>query len=175
MSKNWEEIRKLAMEYTDENMNYRKMNCAESVLEALARCGAVDAPLESVAFATGFGSGGGGAGYICGALASAILANGMVHGRKDPPSAINRLELKENHYRRYNNIVSDFVEVAGSGLCSEIVNSFPEAYTDPDSRPNCIRIAIEAAGIAVDYIKMEAEEASKLEYDPDIVEIRNWL
>ena len=175
MEKNWDEIRKLAVEYADDNMNNRKMNCSETVFEALIRSGAIDAPIEAVAYATGFGGGGGGTGLTCGALASAILANSMVHGRKDPPSATNRMELKENHYRRYNNIVSDFVETAGSGLCMEIVNAFPEGYNDPEMRPNCIRIAIEAAGIAVDYLRMSAEEAAKLEYDPDVVGIKNWI
>ena len=175
MEKNWEEIRKLAIEYADDNMNNRKMNCAETVFEALIRSGAIDAPIEAVAYATGFGGGGGGVGFTCGALASAILANSMVHGRKDPSSAADRMELKENHYRRYNNIVSDFVKVAGSGLCREIINAFPEGYNDSKVRPNCIRIAIEAAGIAVDYLRKGAEEAAMLEYDRSVVGIKNWI
>jgi len=99
----------------------------------------------------------------------------MAHGRKDPPSAVDRMELKDNFYRRYNNLVSDFVKVAGSGLCREIINAFPEGYKDEQTRPNCIRIAIATAGIAVDYLRKDAEEAAKLEYDPEVVGIRNWI
>jgi len=175
MEKNWEETRKLAMEYAEDNMRNRGMNCSESVFEALIRCGAIDAPLDAVAYATGFGGGGGGVGYTCGALASAILANSMVHGRKNPWTSANRMELKEKYYQRFNNLVSDFVKAAGSGLCREIVNAFPEGYSDSQTRPNCIRIATEAAGLAVDYIKMDAGEAASLQYDRAVVGTKNWF
>ena len=175
MEKDWEEIRELAVEYAEDNINNRKMNCSESVLDALIRSGAIDAPPEAVAYATGFGGGGGGVGFTCGALSSAILANSMVYGRKDPPSAVDRMELKELYYQRYNNLVSDFVKVAGSGLCREIVNEFPEGYLDEKTRPNCARIVIEAAGIAVDYLQIDADEAAELEYDPSVVGTNNWL
>jgi len=175
MEKDWGAIRLLAREYAGDNMSDRRMNCAEAVLEALIRSGAVEAPLETVAIATGFGSGSGGAGYTCGALAAAIMANGIAHGRKEPPASKSRTELKERYYQRYNNLVRDFVKVANSGLCKEIVNAFPAAYKDEQNRPNCLRIVIEAAGIAVDYLKLDAEESVKLGYDPSIVGIRNWL
>lgn len=177
MAKEWDDIRKLAVQYADENMSSRGMNCSESVFEALIRCGALDAGLDvsAVAYATGFGGGGGGAGFTCGALASGILANGVVHGRNDPASSVNRLELKESLYRRYNNLAADFVKVAGSGLCREIIDKFTDGYKDVETRPNCIRIVGEAAGIAVDYLRMSAEEAAKLEYDPAIVGIKNWM
>ena len=177
MEKNWEEIKKLAEQYASENINDRCMNCSESVFEALLRSGAVDSPLDvtAVSFVTGFGGGGGGVGFTCGALSSGILACGIMHGRKDPASTTNRMELKETLYKRYNNLVSDFVKVAGSGLCREIINAFPEGYKDAQSRPNCIRIVTAAAGIAVDYLKMGAEDAAKLEYDPNVVGIKNWI
>ncbi|MCL2228138.1 MAG: C-GCAxxG-C-C family protein [Oscillospiraceae bacterium] len=175
MNRDWDAVRRAAMEHAEDNMVNRKMNCAEAVFEALIRSGAIDAPAEAVAYATGFGSGAGGAGYTCGALTSAILANGAAHGRKDPSSAKEKTELKELHYRRYNNIVSDFVKIANSGLCSEIVNAFPDAYKDAANRPNCIRVVKEAAGIAVDYLKLDLAEAAKLEYDASVVNIRNWL
>ena len=175
MDKDWEGIKKLAVEYAGDNIKNRGMNCAESVFEALIRCGAVNAPLEAVAYVTGFGGGGGGAGLTCGALASAILATSMAHGRKDPSSSTDRMELKEKYYQRYNNLVSGFVKTAGSGLCRDIVNGFPEGYTDSHTRPNCIRIAIRAAELAVDYIRLDTEEAGALEYDRDVVGINNWL
>ena len=177
MEKNWGEIRKLAVEYAEDNINNRCMNCSESVFEALIRSGAIDAPVDvsAVAYATGFGGGGGGVGFTCGALASGILACSIVHGRKDPASTTNRMELKESFYKRYNNLVSDFVKVAGSGLCREIINAFSEGYIDSQTRPNCIRIVIAAAGIAVDYLQKDAAEAAKLEYDPSVVGIKNWI
>ena len=135
----------------------------------------MDQPPETVAYVTGFGGGGGGTGLTCGALASAILANNMVHGRKNPSPDAPRTELKEKIYQRYNNIVSDFVKVSGSGLCREIINQFGEGYNDDATRPNCIRICVEAAKIAVEYLEMDADEALELQYDPSVVGIKNWM
>jgi C_GCAxxG_C_C family probable redox protein len=135
----------------------------------------LNAPLETVAYATGFGGGGGGTGLTCGALSSAILANNMVHGRKKPTTAADRAELREKYYQRYNNIVSDFVKESGSGLCREIINKFPEGYNDDNTRPNCIRICGMAARVAVDYLQKDAEDAAKLKYDPSVVGIKNWI
>lgn len=174
MEKNWTKIRKLAGECAGENMS-RGMNCSESVFAALIQSGALDQPPETVAYATGFGSGGGGAGLTCGALASAILANNMVHGRSHSPQGTSRAALREGHYQRYNHIVRDFVKMSGSGLCRDIINQFEEGYQDEAARPNCIRICRGAAKIAVDYLKMSAEEAAALGYDFSIVGIRNWL
>ena len=175
MAKDWDEIRNLAVEYAEDNINNRKMNCSESVFEALIRSGAIDLSVEAVAYATGFGGGGGGVGLICGALASAILANSIVYGRKDPPSAVDRMELKNRYYKRYNNLVSDFEKIAGSGMCCEIINAFPEGYNDAQTRANCIRIVTKAAGLAVDYLRKDAEEAANLDYVRDVVRINNWF
>lgn len=174
MEKSWTEIRELAGQYARENMD-RGMNCAESVYAALVRSGALQAPAETVACATGFGGGGGGTGLTCGALASAILANSMVHGRRSPPPDAPPTALREGFYQRYNNIVSDFVRVSGSGLCREITGQFEAGYKDAASRPNCIRICGEAAKIAVDYLQMDTREAAALEYDPSVIGIKNWL
>ena len=177
MQKDWDEIRNLAVQYADENTHTRGMNCSESVFEALIRAGAIEGltDISAVAYATGYGGGGGGVGFTCGALASCILANSIVHGRKDPSSATNRLELKENFYKRYNNIVSEFVKIAGSGLCREIIDNFPDGYKDAQTRPNCSRIVVAAAGVAVDFLRLSAEDAAKLEYDPTVIGIKNWL
>ena len=121
MEKNWDEIRELAGKYGSENIK-SGMNCSESVFDALIRSGALDTSLDTVAYATGFGGGGGCAGFTCGALASAILANSSVHGRKNPgqiPEEIRRPMLRDKLYRRYNHIVSDFLKEFGSGLCKD--------------------------------------------------------
>ena len=174
MEQNWTEIKKLAEEHTFENL-HKGMNCAEAVYSALISSGALEQPPETVAYATGFGGGGGGTGLTCGALSAAILANNMVHGRKNPSSSKSPTELKEKFYQRYNNIVSDFVKVSGSGLCREIVNQFEDGYGDKATRPNCIRICCEAAKIAAEYLEMDADEAMDLEYDPSVVGIKNWM
>jgi C_GCAxxG_C_C family probable redox protein len=176
MEKNWVEIKRFAVEYTIDNLQNNGMNCSESVFSGILRSGALDgATPEMVAYVTGFGGGGGGTGLTCGALSSAILANCIAHGRKDPKSSTNGTELRDEYYRRYNNIVSDFTKVANGALCSEIINRFPEGYNDDATRPNCWRICEAAAGIAVDYLQKSAEEAAKLAYDPAVVRIKNWI
>ena len=175
MDKNWEEIKKLAGEYAEDNLQ-NGYNCAESVLLALIRSGAIDVPEETVSYATCFGGGCGGVGYTCGALTSAVLANNIVHGRLKPePGEAGRLEMRAKYYPRANNIVSAFVKEAGSGLCSEIINQFKDGYFDEQTRGNCIRVCGVAARIAVDYLQIDTDEASKLKYDESIIRINNWM
>ena len=173
MEKNWTEIRNLAGEYAKENMS-RGYNCAESVFEALIRSGAVDVPPETVAYATGFGGGGGSSGMTCGALSSAILVNNIVHGRKDPSLMIDRSVLKKEYYPRYNKIVSEFVKENSSGLCHELIGRYEEGYQDDNARAGCIRACETAAQIAVDYIQMDAAEVAELGYDMSVIKIKNW-
>jgi len=175
MEKNWDEIRELAGRYGSENL-LGGMNCAESVYDALIRSGALDASYDTVAYATGFGGGGGCSGLTCGALSSAILANSSVHGRKNPaeiPKEIRRPELREKLYRRYNNIVSDFVKEFGSGLCGEFSEKLG-GYGNEAFRENCRKMCGKAAEIAVEYLRMDAEEARGLKYDMDVIGIKGW-
>ena len=175
MEKNWDETRELARKYASENL-LGGMNCAESVYEACIRSGALDASLDTVAYATGFGGGGGFAGFTCGALAGAILANGAVHGRKDPgsiPEENRRPMLRERLYKRYNNIVSAFLKESDTGLCRELSEKY-DGYGEEAFRENCVRMCGVAAGIAVDYLKMGAEEAASLEYDMSAIGILGW-
>lgn len=175
MGKNWDEIRDLAGEYAGNNIR-SGLNCAESVCDACIRSGALDVPPETVAFATGFGGGGGCAGFTCGALAGAILVNSAAHGRKDPreiPEEYRRKMLKEKIYRRFNNIVADFMKENEFGLCREFSEKY-DGYGGETFRENCIKLCGDAARIAVDYLRMDAEEAAGLEYDMSAIGIIGW-
>ena len=175
MEKNWDEIRELAGKYGRENLE-NGMNCAESVYDACIRAGALDAPPETVASATGFGGGGGCAGFTCGALAGAILANSTAHGRKSPmdiPAEIRRKVLREKYYKRYNNIVSDFLKEFEYGLCHDFSEKY-SGYGDEAFRENCLNLCEKGAQIAVDYLKMDAEEAAGLKYDMSAIGIVGW-
>ena len=175
MEKNWDEIRELAGKYGRENL-LSGMNCAESVYEACIRSGALDESLDTVANATGFGGGGGCAGFTCGALAGAILANGAAHGRKNPasiPEDIRRPMLRERIYKRYNNIVAAFLKENGTGLCREFSERHG-GYGGEEFRENCVKLCGDAAQIAVDHLRIDAEEASKLEYDMSAIGIIGW-
>ncbi|MCL2122326.1 MAG: C-GCAxxG-C-C family protein [Clostridiales bacterium] len=176
MDKDWEAIREQAGKYAEDNM-YNGLNCAESVFDACIRSGALDLSLDAVAYMSGFGGGVGASGYTCGALTAAVLANCVVHGRKNPAAIAKDVrgnELKERIYKRYNNLAAAFVSAAGSGLCREIVGQFPDGYKDPDSRPNCVRICGEAAKIAVDFLQIEEDEVEDFAYDWSVIGIKGW-
>ena len=176
MDKDWKTIRELAGEYAAGNC-LNGLNCAEAVLDACIRSAALDLPLDAVSYMTGFGGGIGASGYTCGALTAAVLANGIVHGRKNPgatPKDVRGNELRERFYKRYNNLTGAFIGLAGSGLCREIVDQFEKGYADPANKPNCVRICEEAAKLAVDFLQIDEDEADSLAYDMDVVGIRGW-
>ena len=58
-------------DYAIENFK-NGLNCAESVMDALVRSGALKDSPEIVGLCTGFGGGIGLAGYTCGALSAAV-------------------------------------------------------------------------------------------------------
>ena len=60
-------------DYAIENFK-NGLNCAESVMDALVRSGALKDSPEIVGLCTGFGGGIGLAGYTCGALSAAVMA-----------------------------------------------------------------------------------------------------
>ena len=176
MDKNWQDIKTLAGQYAADNFQ-NGLNCAEAVLDACIRSGALDLPEEAVGFMSGFGGGIGVSGFTCGALTAAVFANCAEYGRKNPmetPLDIRKAEMKEWKYKRYNHLVAQFVRFSGSGLCREIIGQFPDGYTDPDTRPNCTNVVREAAGIAVDFLQMEEEEIRKLDYDWSVIGIPGW-
>lgn len=63
--------------------NYIKgFSCAESILHAMKEEGLIDDfPEEVLKCTTGFGTGMGGAGKVCGAITGSVIAIGLKHGR----------------------------------------------------------------------------------------------
>lgn len=151
--------------------NFKKgLNCAECVYDALVRTGVLRVPDESRAGATGFGGGIGLAGYTCGALSGAVLANSMEHGRKDPwsvPDEERGSEVSKKYYRRYNRLLHDFEELAGGVLCRDICAVHEDWHSKP-RRIMCMKLIGETAALAFDYLQMSQEEAFKLPYGENI-------
>lgn len=142
------------------------LNCAESVLDALIRSGAVHLPPESVALCTGFGSGIGLTGHTCGALSAAILALGSKFGRPDPMATdeeVRKKELASKNYRVFNNMVHEFAERNGSALCREI-SSRCGAWKGPKRKELCNTITGDTAVMVLKYLRMSPEEAFALKY-----------
>lgn len=163
--KDWASITALAGELAVENFK-TGLNCAESVVDALIRSGALSEHDNPLPAATGFGGGIGLSGHVCGALSGAILANSIVYGRKNPhsvPAETRMTEVGEKYYRRYNNIVHDFEKFAGAADCKEISSSYGDFHCK-ERKVNCLKIIKNAAMLACRYLSMPQDEAFTLPY-----------
>ncbi len=92
-------------------------NCAESTLLALSRLPAFQGRrLEGLIprAATGFGGGLARNGLVCGALAGAAIAIGVLYGRDDSQQS------RDPCYAAVDRLVSEFREAFGSLLCRDL-------------------------------------------------------
>ena len=166
---NEKDLKTLVHDYAVENFK-SGLNCAESVYDALLRSGALPVPKETIAMCIGFGGGVGLSGSACGALAAAIMANGAVYGRTDPWSVPQDVRGKENiekYYRRYNQMVREFIAENGSMTCREICAPFAD-WHGKERRQNCLRLVAAAASMAYEFLQMTQEEAFALPYGENI-------
>lgn len=167
------DIRSLVYDYALEGFR-GGLNCAECVMDALIRSGAIDVPPETRALCVGFGGGIGLSGFTCGALSSAVMANGAVHGRPDPWSVdaeVRGHEIADKYYRRYNKLVHDFIEQNGSVLCHEICSAKGE-WPSKERRKACMNITANTAVLAYDIMQISQEEAFKLPYGNNMAGIK---
>ena len=143
--------------------NFRDgLNCSESVFKAVIDTGITDFPAETVALATGFGGGMGLAGNNCGALIGAVMAVGAVHGRRNPlegkfQDRVDRLYGNPGLYRLFNGMSHDFKEKFGTLDCGKLNENYPEWF-DKDRFRACLKMVIEAAGMAMAYMLKGQEE-----------------
>lgn len=113
-------------------------------------------PPEIVALATGFGGGVGSSGNTCGALLGAIMATGIIHGRKNPyakeSAEERRKELSgpQGLYRLFNNLVHEFAEINGSACCEELIK--PYSYSSEERKLFCRTMVSKTAILAIDWI-----------------------
>lgn len=161
------DISKLVNDYAIENFK-TGLNCCESVYEALQRVGVMeDMAKEALALAVGFGGGIGASGLgPCGALAAAVMANGAVHGRKDPKAidaSVRMKEIGEKYYPRYNNMIFEFVERNGGTSCAEICSKY-EDFHGRDRKVNCMKLIGATASLAYKYIQLSNDETAEMGY-----------
>jgi len=158
-------MRQQVSDYAIENFR-NGLNCAESVLDALIRAGALEVPPETVAMAVGFGGGIGLSGYTCGALSAAVMAYGRPAPWKADPE-VRGHEISRKYYRRYNKMVRDFQTANDGVLCRDICGKF-EDWHSRDRRKMCMKLIADAAVMAYDYLQMSQEEAFALPYGDNI-------
>ncbi|MBC7342642.1 MAG: C_GCAxxG_C_C family protein [Clostridia bacterium] len=145
--------------------NFRAgLNCAESVVQAILDTGTIDGlPPEVVALATPFGGGMGLSGHTCGALAGMLMAVGAAHGRRypmaepDPQKRQDQLYGNPGLYRFFNQIPRRFRERFGYLNCREINQGYEDWFAK-DRLKRCMKITIEAAGMAMEYILQGKKE-----------------
>jgi len=90
-------------------------NCSESTLLGISE--AIGEKCKFIPqIASGFGGGFGRHGEVCGAISGAIMAIGLVHGRKDPKDAA----AKEKIYGIVDEYLKKFVEKYGTLSCREL-------------------------------------------------------
>ncbi len=153
-------------EYAVENFK-RGLNCSECILEALVREGELDISREQIGMCIGFGAGVGLQGCLCGALAGAVLANGIRYGRKDPytvDDAVRAQEVAGKYYRRYHAMVNEFVEEQGDITCAGISAPYGD-WMSRERKINCLKLIGATARLAYRYLQLPQEEAFKLPYE----------
>ena len=156
-------------DYAIENFK-NGLNCAESVMDALVRSGALKDSPEIVGLCTGFGGGIGLAGYTCGALSAAVMANSAIYGRPEPwkvDAEVRGSEIAEKYYRRYNRMVQDFIARNGSALCGEICAPYGDFHCK-ERRIGCLKMIGATAKLAYEYLQMTQDEAFALPYGPNL-------
>ena len=119
------------------------LNCAESVFTAILAELDTDLPPEVMCMVTGFGSGGGLYGGTCGSLNGAIVALGLVYGRRQPPSGTpeeKKAQLYGNPgiYRIFNRIIQRFSGKVWDYLCRDITKPWHGEWFTRDRFKACL-------------------------------------
>ncbi|MBR5315171.1 MAG: C_GCAxxG_C_C family protein [Firmicutes bacterium] len=152
--KNTEELMALADELA---RGYFKqgLNCTECIVRVMMDIYETNLPEEVICMATGFGGGIGHSKNMCGAVSGAVMALGMLNGRRDPfapkeEMAAKIKELQQQIYPPFGEMAGDIEEKYGTLICKEM----SKQYDDFDSKPrkkNCMEIIAYCAQLAVKY------------------------
>lgn len=149
-----EKAEQLAKEYFREGLN-----CAECVLLAFMDTHETGFPEEVLALATGFGGGIGHTKNMCGAISGAVMALGLVRGRKNPfakeTPKERALELREI-YPAFAEMVRQIEEDYGTLICAELSNPHGE-FEGKARRKNCQEIIGYCAALSAKCAEDKAE------------------
>lgn len=133
------------------------LNCAESVFTAILAEVDTDLPPEVMCLVTGFGSGGGLYGGTCGSLNGAIVALGLVYGRRQPPSGTpeeKKAQLYGNPgiYRVFNRLSNVFQQEFGTTQCRDITRPWHGQWFTRDRLKACLKTVAFMAEQAADLV-----------------------
>ena len=131
------------------------LNCAECVLRTFMDIYEVNVPDEVICMATGFGGGMGQTKNTCGAITGAVLALGLLKGRRDPFGPKEEMgdrikHLQHEIYPVFGRMVEEIEAKYGTLICSEMSQPFGDFESKPRMR-NCMEIIAYCAQLAVKY------------------------
>ena len=131
------------------------LNCAECVLRTFMDVYEVNVPDEVICMATGFGGGMGHTKNTCGAITGAVLALGLLKGRRDPFGPKEEMgdrikHLQNEIYPVFGRMVEEIEAKYGTLICSEMSQPFGDFESKPRMR-NCMEIIAYCAQLAVKY------------------------
>lgn len=131
-------------------------NCSQSVMCAF--CDKTGIDIDTAAkLASGFGGGIGRTRNVCGSVTGMVMAAGMIFGYNSPKAT----EKKRETYQMVQNLITQFENINGSIICSELLGLTPKENVTPNpekrtkeyykKRP-CALLVKDAAKILEDYI-----------------------
>lgn len=131
------------------------LNCAECVLRTFMDIYEVDMPDAAICMATGFGGGMGHTKNTCGAITGAVLALGLLKGRRDPFGPKEEMGARIKHlqgeiYPVFGEMIEEIEGHYGTLICKEMSAPFGDFETKPRLK-NCMEIIAYCAQLTVKY------------------------
>ena len=131
------------------------LNCAECVLRTFMDIYECNVPEEVICMATGFGGGMGHTKNTCGAITGAVLALGLVKGRRDPFGPKEEMgqrvkQLQGEIYPVFGGMIEEMQAHFGTLICKEMSQQFDDFDSKPRKK-NCMEAVAYCASMAVKY------------------------
>lgn len=135
----------MAIEARNKAGNYFKegYNCAEAIFLTFREILAPEMDPAMIKLVTGFGSGVGESGCMCGALTGSVVALNMVKGRT------TNLESREEAYKYAKEFSERFTEKFGV-TCCRALNPYP--YESREHLVNCLKITGNTGKLLMEFI-----------------------
>ena len=131
------------------------LNCAECVLRTFMDIYECDVPDEVICMATGFGGGMGHTKNTCGAITGAVLALGLLKGRREPFGPKEEMGARVKHlqgeiYPVFGGMIEEMEGHFGTLICKEMAQQFEDFDSKPRKK-NCMETIAYCAALAVKY------------------------
>ncbi|MGB5822647.1 MAG: C-GCAxxG-C-C family (seleno)protein [Proteocatella sp.] len=135
----------LAIQARNKAGNYFKegYNCAEAVFLAFREILAPEMDPDTVKLLTGFGSGVGESGCMCGALTGSIVSLNMITGRT------TNKESRNEAYKYANEFNEKFAEKYGATCCRALN---PHPFETKEHLTNCLKITGNTGKLLMEFL-----------------------